>query len=125
MNMKQMKMIAAVCGLLSLTACYYDKEQELYPNSGNCNTPAVVSFRTDIQPLLNASCTGCHDAAISNAGVRLDNYTSVKIYATNGLLFNSVNWSGGASPMPKGGNKLPACKITLIQNWVNAGAPNN
>jgi hypothetical protein len=27
--------------------------------------------------------------------------------------------------MPKGGSQLPACELTKIRIWVDAGAPNN
>jgi hypothetical protein len=37
----------------------------------------------------------------------------------------AINHSAGYSPMPKGGNKLPACQIAKVRRWVAAGAPNN
>ena len=49
----------------------------------------------------------------------------VKAIASNGKLIGTVNWASGFSPMPKGGSKLPNCNITKLQQWINAGAPNN
>jgi len=109
--------------MLSTPACYYDKEQELYPSMA-CDT-ASVSFSNDILPMMNTSCNSCHSTSSALGGIVLDNYGSVSTQANNGKLYSSVAQINGASPMPKGGTKLDACKINKIRIWVAVGAPNN
>lgn len=111
--------------LMATTSCYYDHEGILYPETANCVAPDAPSFSQDILPLLNARCNLCHSGSAPSADIRLDNYSSVSIYTTNGSLLGSVQHSGGFSPMPKNSSKLSACEIQKIQNWISSGSLNN
>ncbi len=111
---------------LFATGCYYDNAEYLYP-SGTCN-PAGSTYSATVSPILTARCNSCHStaaAASSGGGIILDNYNSVKPYATNGKLLGSINHASGFSPMPKNSAKLSDCDIAKITNWVNSGALNN
>ncbi|CAN5244744.1 hypothetical protein BH09BAC1_BH09BAC1_24170 [soil metagenome] len=93
----------------------------------NCDT-TNVSLSTDIGPIFQTSCYGCHSTAAaqsSGSGIDLEIYNSLQTYANNGRLACSVAHDGACSYMPKGGNKLPSCQIEEIVAWVNAGGPNN
>lgn len=111
--------------VFSLSSCYYDKEALLYPNQTTCTIPPTVSFNTHIVPILQRECTGCHSAGIANGNIRLDNHAAVVASIANNKLYGSVSWTGGVSPMPKGGAKLSQCNIDIIKKWIDAGAPNN
>jgi len=107
--------------------CYNDNLQDMYPGgSGNCNLDSV-KFGTVIQPIMNQSCalSGCHDAATAMYGINLSSYAGVQAIAADGRLVSTTTHANGVSPMPKNMDKLDDCKLSQIQKWVAAGAPNN
>jgi hypothetical protein len=111
---------------LTGTGCYYDKEEILYPGT-TCDT-TTVSYGTFIQPLISSKCNSCHNSSAasgSGGGIVLDSYTAVKYYVDNARFTGAVNHEAGYSPMPENGPKLPACELSKINAWVNAGAPQN
>jgi hypothetical protein len=91
---------------------------------GECDT-TNVTYALTIAPLLQAKCTGCHNANTTSGGVNLSNHAGAQQQALNGKLLAVVNHEPGNSPMPKGGAKLPACEIDELRIWVSDGAPNN
>lgn len=107
----------------TLPGCYYDKENELYPSTGNCDTAGVMTYSGSISPIMVANCNVCHPAASSN-GVVTINYDGLSVIAKNGKLWASVNHEG-SFPMPMGTDKLSICDLTKIKKWVGAGSPNN
>jgi uncharacterized membrane protein len=122
---KRIPLCLSVIALLA-TGCYYDNAEYLYP-SGTCD-PAGSTYSATVSPILTARCNACHStsaAAGSGGGIILDNYNSVKPYATNGKLLGSINHASGFSAMPKNSTKLSDCDIAKISNWVNSGALNN
>jgi hypothetical protein len=127
MNLKKW-LIAIVCIALTFQiACYYDNEEELYPDGGQpstCDT-ASVTYSTKIQPLLQSKCYVCHSQAAALGSVIVEGYANARQYAISGQLYGSVNHGTGYSPMPQGGGKLPVCDIAAIKKWVDDGAPNN
>ena len=113
----------AYLSLMFLTACYYDKEEVLYPDS-ICDT-ADVRYSTTIQPVLSSNCISCHGGSTPSAGIKLDTYEGVAIQAANGRLWGAVSHASSFSPMPKNANKLSACNLAKIRKWLDAGHPNN
>lgn len=109
---------------LAFTSCYYDNEEELYPNPVACDT-TNVTYSATIAPILSANCNGCHASGAPSAGIVTDNYTDLQTIVQNGKLVGAINHLNGFSPMPKGGNKLSDCNLAKIEKWINAGAPNN
>jgi hypothetical protein len=118
--------VAIAMSILALTfqGCYYDVEEELYPNAGFCDTSAVT-YSLTVKPILDANCIVCHSTASNQGNVILDSHTEAKQYAESGQLLGAIKHEPGFSPMPQGGNKLNACNISKIEIWVNAGTPNN
>ena len=112
--------------LLTLSSCYYDKEEILYPGTA-CDVNNVT-YSVTVTGILSSHCYSCHstaNAASIGGGISLDSYTKLLPYVTNGKLMGSINHAGGYSPMPKSATKLNSCDIQKIQAWVTAGAPNN
>lgn len=103
-----------------LNACYYDKEQLLYPVSFNC-TGSTPSFSTDVMPIINTSCAqgaGCHGAGSSHGPGALTNYSQIS-NAGSQVLSSILN---GRMPL---GPSLSAAQIKTINCWVNGNMPNN
>ena len=114
--------------LFAVGSCYYDKEQLLYPGSGNApctDTTTAVSYSKNVVPLLQAQCYGCHNSNFPSGNITMGGYTADKAVAQSGKLYGTVTYLPGYSPMPKGSNKLNNCQISLIKKWVDAGLPNN
>ncbi len=124
-------------GTLFMSGCYYDNLQELRPASttdsaaNKCDTAKVMSFATDIQPVLSGNCgtgTPCHSSSTAQSGVDLSTYEGVKAVADDGKLISSIKWDDVAtfSHMPKNSPvKISDCAMAKISKWVGAGAPNN
>jgi hypothetical protein len=110
---------------LTLSGCYYDIEEELYPNAAACDTSGVTYSGTVSVLLQNNGCIGCHSASSAQGNVVLATYNDVKSNALNGKLLGAIKHSNGYSPMPKGGNKMKECDIRKIEIWINSGTPNN
>jgi hypothetical protein len=115
----------------SITSCYYDNEEDLYPagSSGtNCDT-TTYTFSAFVSPLILNSCgtSGCHNATTQSAGVVLSNYTTIKNYITSSkvVFFGTIKHQSGYTQMPQGGNKFSDCNIQKLELWVNKGMPNN
>jgi mono/diheme cytochrome c family protein len=106
-----------------LSGCYYDKAEQLYPNTA-CDT-AAVKYSTSVLPVLSSNCINCHGGAAPSAGIGLDSYAGVKTQVDNGRLWGAVAHNPGYSPMPKNSNKLNTCNLEKIRIWIAAGAPNN
>lgn len=106
-------------GILALPGCYYDNEEELYPNSF-CDTTNVTWSGT-IQPLVQTSCAipGCHVPGSQSPD--LSSYAGV---SANASAIRGVVVDGSPISMPPSG-KLPACSQQAIALWVAAGAPQN
>lgn len=110
--------------LLWLSACYYDSEELLYPET-KCSTALAPTFSADILPLINTRCSSCHAGAFASAGIRLDSYADIVKYVNNGSLVGSITHSSGYSPMPKNAGKMSACEIQKIETWIASGLNNN
>lgn len=107
------------------TACYYDKEEDLYPyDQGNCDT-GNVSYTLHIKPLLDNSCVSCHQVSNPSGGVLLDSYNQVKTYAENGRLYGSLNHESGFVAMPLGGGKINSCSLLQVKAWIDNGSLDN
>jgi mono/diheme cytochrome c family protein len=117
------KIILSIAIISLLSSCYYDNEEVLYPNNGNCDT-TNVTYTNTIQPIMSQSCTGCHGSSSPSGGIDLTTYSLVRASAEDGSLLGTMAFQSGYSPMPKGGNKVSDCTLNKIQAWINKGYPN-
>lgn len=94
----------------------------------NCPSPCDTSkytFTADIFPIISKNCTGCHNNTSASAGIKLVDYTSISSVAASGALVGSIKGSGYIRMPQAPISPLPDCKISQIENWVNAGYKNN
>ncbi len=119
-------MLVLVSIIFFFSACYYDKEDLVYPSTGGVCDTVAMKYSVDVVNILSANCYKCHaGTAALGGGNMLDNYTGLKFMVNNGKLLKAINHLPGASEMPKGDPKLSDCNIAKITAWVNNGAPNN
>lgn len=120
-----MAVFAVACPLLlvSITGCYNDKAEIIYPQTA-CDT-SRVTYSGSIVPLLSSNCLICHGGNTPSAAIRLDLYAGVKMQVDNGRLWGAVSQAISYSPMPKNAGMLSACNLAKIRLWIAGGAPNN
>lgn len=105
--------------VLGISACYYDKGDELYGNT-QCVT-TNMTYTKDISVIVNQSCVNCHGSSMPSAGISLHDYASVVENVKNGKFVGSVKQDGTASNMPKGGGKWSNCNISKLDAWIQGG----
>ena len=119
-----------IAALAGLSGCYNNKADKLYPAPVNtCDTAGIISYDTDIVPIVTAYCyspgNGCHDAAGSRtSGYDYTTYYGIEVNAANGDLLSDLI-SGTPHMMPKNGPPLPSCDLDKIIRWVDEGYPDN
>jgi len=94
----------------------------------DCGTPCdstQTSFASDIFPLLQDYCIGCHNSTRSDGNVDIDNYNKIIPYVNNGALIATIVHDPLYPKMPPSGSKLSNCRISQIQKWINEGAQDN
>lgn len=90
-----------------------------------------VSYHGDVRPILQRSCTGCHQSKSRGGKLGLETFAQLK---SGGLSGPSVQAgkpadsplykviSGKNPTMPKGGKPLPAAEVETIRRWIEQGA---
>jgi hypothetical protein len=124
--MNRAKKIILILVIASITGCYYDSEERLYPKLSNPCDDTEVTFKGTVSAILQ-SCQTCHsnsNASSSGNGINLQDYSDVMKVVTNGKLMGSINHTSDY-PMPKGGGKLLDCEIAQLQKWIDSGSLNN
>jgi hypothetical protein len=124
-------------GLALLSACSYT--QERIPEPICTSIPAVVSYQTDVLPILKTRCYRCHSAANYNnasplgsgGALNMESFSELKSWTQPfgggpSYIVGSIRQLPGYNQMPYDGKEGPdACEIATIKAWVDAGAPNN
>lgn len=93
---------------------------------------ATVSFASDIMPIFESRCIGCHGGDRTEEGLDLKTYASVMAGSDNGAVVTAGDATNSllvelvaAHKMPKRGPKLTPPQVQLITDWVNQGAQDN
>ncbi len=115
--------IACLAGVLSITGCYYDNVEELYPDG--CRT-TDVRYTDDVIPILEGNnCLSCHNDEDQQGNINLEGYENVLERVEDGSLMGSIRHEDDWEAMPLTGNKMSNCSIQRLQSWIDAGALNN
>jgi len=104
----------------ALSACDYDNEEELFPESAECDV-AGLTYDNGIGLILNTNCaiSGCHDG--SSGLTDYSNYAAVKVIADNGQMEQRVLIQKDMPPS----DPLTTCELSQIEAWLADGAPEN
>jgi len=92
-----------------------------------------VDFERDVQPILSKRCVPCHNASLSQNGLRLDDPKAALEGGYSGPVILPGNPDGSklvqriSSPdkrlrMPPVGPPLPPAEIAVLRNWIQTGA---
>lgn len=124
---------AALALLASLVGCTRQSSQPPPPK----DIPVIVqpSFRQDIQPMLDEFCVKCHSPADAHADLRLNSYQDLMRGSRGGPVVNrqkpeeslllSVIKRQEPLGMPFHSEPLTPNRITILENWLRLGAPDN
>lgn len=90
------------------------------------------SYTTDIAPIFESRCFGCHASKVKMGSLDLDSFDSLQQGGNHGKVITPgksgesrlyLMIAGKASPaMPMDGSKLSPEQIDAIKNWIDAGA---
>lgn len=94
-------------GLGILSGC--KKDNVSVPYTPSCNG-TEKSYQTDVLPVIESSCSGCHQ--------NLNSYSQLFV------LRNSVRSMVASGQMPQGSSLSTAQKDAIVC-WIDSGAPNN
>jgi hypothetical protein len=111
--------------LFIMFSCSKKNEQEMGEGTATTCETANMTFATNIKPILQNFCFGCHGNGLFQNGINFDTYAGVKTVADNGKLVGAISHASGFVAMPQSAPKLSECNINKIKNWVNSGALNN
>jgi len=129
--------LAAACGRLvccvavSIALTMANARQLPAANQPAAKQTGPVSFYRQVRPILQRSCSGCHQAAKRGGKLLLTSYDGLKAGGENGLAFVAgkpeeslvVQYISGTKPeMPKNGEPLKPLQVELISKWVREGA---
>jgi hypothetical protein len=100
--------------------------EDLYYNSGNCDT-TDITFSKNIMPLMENYCIECHKGNTPDGDIPIENYNDVVKIASDGSLLGTIRFEQGYYPMPPPPdyNKMTDCEILQIEIWIKNGMPNN
>ncbi len=104
------------CLFLFLSACYYDKAEELYPSNYNQTDTTAATYTAYMAPLISSKCMSCHNVTAPILG----DYSKLKTIINNGTFNTRVMVQKN---MPPSG--LTSTELAKIQKWLDAGALNN
>ena len=105
-------------------SCYYDNEEDLYPElEQECDT-VNVNFIGTVEPMLAANCLACHsnaNAATFGNNLAIEDYQDV--VNLQQAILGAIKHEPPYSPMPKNGNKLNNCLIRQFEIWIENDFP--
>jgi len=103
--------------------------------------PVAVDYTSEIQPIFNGRCIGCHSGSSPPQGLKLDSANSFSNLVNvashevpslkrvkpgdpgNSYLVQKIEGTASVgSRMPLGGSPLSADQIALIRRWISEGA---
>jgi hypothetical protein len=141
-------LLPVIAGLVAVAGCSSSPSTSSTPPPSSTTPPTSgVSFSKDIQPIFNNNCVICHQGSPGPGGLSLAsgaayaNLVNVKSsesalnrvspgapqssYLVNKIMGTQNQAGGNGGQMPLGGSPLSPAQISLIQQWITQGAPNN
>lgn len=93
----------------------------------DCDTN-LISFQSDIYPIINTHCISCHGGVSPSAWLSLESHEQIRSSANNNTssgMINRMERDISDSRLMPMGYKLSQDNIDLIKDWVSQGSLNN
>lgn len=88
--------------------------------------PLAANYKSIYANIIQVNCLGCHSAANPMAGINLSTYAGLmNIVQAGNTAASSFYTSTQAGTMPKNKAPLNNTQLTVIRDWIVAGALNN
>ncbi len=116
-----MKKIFLILGLFLIASCSKSTGTSKSFSSSDCTS--TISYKTDIQPIMNSYCTSCHQPSNAKGGYTLTTYSGVT--SNTSKVLASMLHNSGAKAMPENADQLSDDLLKKMYCWVNQGAKNN
>ena len=94
----------------------------------SCATGSMVSFASDVKPILDQNCTVCHGGGNASAGINLSSYKGImdaSVVIPSDSAKSKIARVIKSGDMPQGGLRLSDDQLTIIENWIDEGALDN
>ncbi len=109
--------------VISVTACKSTKQTSATETKQVDCSGTAYTYATDIKPILNESCNGCHGPVKKRGGLDFTIDEVLYSQAKSGKVVCAINQVKGCEAMPQYNPKLPDETIKRIECWVNSGMP--
>ena len=116
-----MKKIFLILGLFLIASCSKSTGTSKSFSSSDCTS--TISYKTDIQPIMNSYCTSCHQPSNAKGGYTLTTYSGVT--SNTSKVLASMLHNSGAKAMPENADQLSDDLLKKMYCWVNQVAKNN
>ncbi len=124
--MRRKILILSILTAFIAGSCFYDSEENLYPQMDTGCDTTTVTFSGNVIPMLQDHCWTCHsnnNAAVFGNNIRLEDYPDIK--AESSFTLGAIRHEPPRSFMPKDAPMLQQCLIDQFAIWVRNGTPNN
>jgi WD40 repeat protein len=122
--------------ILAVIVCLFGFVQ-LVPSllgAAEVSVESSPQFDSDIQPVFNRFCVGCHGPDEPEGGLRLDSYAGVRAGSSSGpvvgkgtgqenRLLEVLFGTGDTKMPPEDQPQLDESTLQLLKRWIEAGAP--
>ncbi len=88
-----------------------------------CNVSNITYEGTIKNLFSSCAVSGCHNSGSTDGS--LANYADAKTIGLGGKLIGALKHQATFSAMPKGAAKWNDCDISKVENWIDAGFPEN
>jgi mono/diheme cytochrome c family protein len=89
-------------------------------------TPAPVSYKQDVAPLIAGRCAACHrQGGEAASAATLADAQGKADYAGIKARINDIISDTRRGRMPEGGPRFTAAEVAILQAWKDAGTPDN
>ena len=96
------------------------------PTSTSSPVTSAATFTAVNSQILQSKCLGCHGSGSSPSFSSYSSFATNTSYITPGNAASSAVYTAVQSgAMPQGGSSLSAAEVTLIYDWIQAGALDN
>ena len=89
----------------------------------------AVDYETEIQPIFNANCIGCHGGSgglyLTSYSDLMENDVVIPNNSAESQLIRKLRGTALESQMPPNEDPLDETTITLIETWIDEGALEN
>ena len=115
-----------ILAVFFISSCTSENKDHLVPPG--CKTDSAdyqVSYKNDISPILADNCYGCHGNGndAGSGGINLQDTTTLNKYINDGQLIANITHKSKNPMPPPPAQMLSDCDISLIEVWIQQGAP--